>query len=214
MFVYWGPTDGGANAAIWSNTVNMGQLVVGRFATNISSLITNSTYYYRCYASNVFEVAWATNTSSFLTGDTDVDGMADEWEIFYFSNSTTATAISDYDGDGLPDVQEFQNGGNPTLEDSDMDGQSDYDEWVAGTSITNNCQHFEIGQAVVSNLTDFVFSWETVLGRYYSVLSRTNLFDGLWETSVSRRAGTGGGLSYTNADEKDNKFFRLKVENQ
>lgn len=40
--------------------------------------------------------------------DTDTDGIDDQWEHFHFGNLTTATATSDYDGDGYSDKQEYQ----------------------------------------------------------------------------------------------------------
>lgn len=45
--------------------------------------------------------------------DTDQDKIADEWEREYFNNLTTATAISDFDGDGSSDYDEFLYDSNP-----------------------------------------------------------------------------------------------------
>ncbi len=41
--------------------------------------------------------------------DTDLDGIADEWEIENFGNLNTATGRSDYDEDGYTDRQEYLN---------------------------------------------------------------------------------------------------------
>ena len=46
--------------------------------------------------------------------DSDGDGMLDAWEIQYFGN-LSQTAIGDYDGDGVSNLEEFQLGRNPTV---------------------------------------------------------------------------------------------------
>ena len=57
----------------------------------------------------------ASNSLTFVVGDTDVDGdgLADWWEIQYFGN-LNQTASGDPDGDGLTNLQEYQQGRNPT----------------------------------------------------------------------------------------------------
>jgi hypothetical protein len=65
--VYWGPTDGGTDAGSWSNVVNVDVLSVGPFSTNITGLAGGTTYYYRCFASNVLDIAWAPTTTNFST---------------------------------------------------------------------------------------------------------------------------------------------------
>ncbi len=48
--------------------------------------------------------------------DTDSDGINDNWEKQYFSNSlTVANATSDYDKDGYSDLQEYTNRGETDL---------------------------------------------------------------------------------------------------
>ncbi|WP_430462155.1 DUF7151 family protein [Thalassolituus sp. LLYu03] len=42
--------------------------------------------------------------------DTDADGIADEWELRLLGDLTTATATSDYDNDGISDLQAFTTG--------------------------------------------------------------------------------------------------------
>lgn len=41
--------------------------------------------------------------------DTDQDGIADDWEIYYFHTLTAASAISDGDHDGYTDIWEYIN---------------------------------------------------------------------------------------------------------
>lgn len=57
----------------------------------------------------------ASNSLVFVVGDTDVDGdgLADWWEMQYFGN-LNQTASGDPDGDGITNLQEYQQGRNPT----------------------------------------------------------------------------------------------------
>ncbi len=140
VYVYWGASDGGSNRFAWSNSIFMGAISIGSFQTNITGLTSNSTYYYRCYASNALGTAWAPSTITFTTplfDDIDSDGIGDVWETTWFGSITNANAETDYDGDRLRDVLEFQNDGNPMLADSDSDSFSDYIEFLNKSSLTN-----------------------------------------------------------------------------
>lgn len=55
--------------------------------------------------------------------DTDLDGMADGWEISYFGN-LNQTAEGDRDGDGVNNLTEFAQGSNPTVP------TQSHDSWV------------------------------------------------------------------------------------
>ncbi len=52
--------------------------------------------------------------------DSDGDGIADAWELIHFGNLTTATATSDYDGDGMTDLQEYLAGTDPRDPDDNL----------------------------------------------------------------------------------------------
>ena len=56
--------------------------------------------------------------------DADADGMSDAFEIAHSAggSSTTLLPDADEDGDGLLNLEEFQNGSDPNNEDSDSDG--------------------------------------------------------------------------------------------
>ncbi len=67
-----------------------------------------------------------TNPIVFDVIDDDHDGMTDVWEDTYGLNKhSAADAAVDTDSDGLTNLQEFQNGTNPTLADTDSDTVND-----------------------------------------------------------------------------------------
>ena len=57
--------------------------------------------------------------------DSEPDGMWDEWESSYFTDTVTATDDTDFDEDGLLDKSEFLRGTDPRNPDSDGDGVFD-----------------------------------------------------------------------------------------
>lgn len=67
--------------------------------------------------------------------DTDGDGMPDGWEIINGLNPTSAAdAITDLDGDGVNNLNEYLFGSDPNNADSDSDGLQDGTEIGLGTN--------------------------------------------------------------------------------
>ena len=109
---------------------------------SVSYLIVNGT----ALPAGVYNSA---NTSPYLTGigsitvtvtDTDVDGIPDSWTQQYFDHPTgqegdLSRAGDDADIDGLDNLGEYQNGTNPKVADTDIDGLNDGPEVF--THLTN-----------------------------------------------------------------------------
>jgi hypothetical protein len=85
VHIYWGPTDGGTTPGSWAHNVDLGVKAAGTFYTDISSLTTSTTYYYRCYAVNSAGGNWAASTTSFTTSGPTIPPIV--------TNSTGASNI-------------------------------------------------------------------------------------------------------------------------
>lgn len=67
VWVYWGTTDAGTDRDAWSSSAALGTMAVGTFTTNVTGLLSDTTYYFTCYASNSLGADWSVSASSFRT---------------------------------------------------------------------------------------------------------------------------------------------------
>lgn len=96
--------------------------------------------------------------------------------------------------------------------DSDLDGFSDQEELLAGTSLINANDFFKISDVETQSGTNgIVISWDSLSGRLYSIYSHTNLLTAWPIDAIYQIEGTGNKQSYTN-DANKVRFFRLGVE--
>jgi len=59
VHIYWGTSDGGTTPGNWDYDENLGELGIGTFYKDISSLTRGTKYYYRCFAVNSGGSAWS-----------------------------------------------------------------------------------------------------------------------------------------------------------
>ncbi len=93
-------------------------------------------------------------------GDSDGDGMDDDWEMTYFGN-LSHDGTGDTDGDGLTDLQEYQAGTNPTNNTSVL-------RCLTVTAATNGATVY----------------WSAVPGRSYRIEYKNSLSDADWKVLV------------------------------
>lgn len=64
---YQAGSDSGTNKGSWGNTVSIGYSAAGSVGSTLSGLNSNTTYYYRFYASNSIGDAWGSPAQNFTT---------------------------------------------------------------------------------------------------------------------------------------------------
>ena len=68
--LYYGPTDGGTNAASWANVLDLGtQTAPAVYPATLSGLTPNTAYHFRAFAQNSAGSDWADATATFSTPD-------------------------------------------------------------------------------------------------------------------------------------------------
>jgi hypothetical protein len=116
------------------------------------------------------------------TNDYDEDGMIDGWEVTNFCGIVAADGTGDFDGDR----------------------QSDGDEYVAGTSPTNESERFELMLARWQGEV----AWTAVTGRVYEV----EMDSGVGWTSASYCVTGSAPLEvWTNTIETTSVWFRVRA---
>ena len=85
--VYYGTTDGGTTPSGWEEHRELGIKGAGTFYADITGLTDNTTYYYRCYASNSHGDDWADSAANLTTPPTAISAPV-------VTNSSGATNIT------------------------------------------------------------------------------------------------------------------------
>ena len=144
--------------------------------------------------------------------DLDMDNVLDSWELKYFHNLSTTDGTGDFDQDGLSDQEECFIGTDPRLKDTDRDGQPDGQEYIAGTSGTNELDFFSIKEIspATESLDPLVIYWDTVTGKTYHIYAGPSMF-GAWSNAY-QVSGDGQRKNFTNQGTGRMGYFRLTVE--
>ena len=85
--------------------------------------------------------------------DSDGDGIADAWELYYFGNLETADAMSDYSDNGFSDLHAF----------------------LANTDPTNSNSLLRLEHQMIAPGGGFTIQWQSAAERFYRVGRSTNL---------------------------------------
>ncbi len=95
--------------------------------------------------------------------------------------------------------------------DADGDGQTNYQEYLAGTDPKNPQSHLALTSFMPAPGGGFTFTWDSVAGKVYRVERSTGA--GSWSPVGQSLTGTGGPLSFTdnNPGEGSRLFYRVTV---
>jgi len=118
--------DGDVSASLsWTSSLDgvlgTGASVITQLSEGVHTITATATDSLGKTGSSNFTV------TSYGPGDTDGDGLADNWEFSNFG-SLVQTGTGDFDSDGLSNLDEFTLGTTPTNPDTDGDGVTDGDE--------------------------------------------------------------------------------------
>jgi hypothetical protein len=121
--------------------------------------------------------------------DSDGDGTPDEWEVAYRLNPTNA-------GDGSLD--------------SDGDGMSNRDEYLAGTDPNDVKSYLKIEPLILSERTNVVIEFNAVSNKSYTVQFRDGLPGNGWSNQFNVAPEvTNRVLRFTNSAAELRGFYRL-----
>ena len=120
-----------------------------------------------------------------------VDGLDDDWELAYF-NTLSRDGSGDFDGDGQTDRQEF----------------------LAGTDPTNSGAVLRALTVTPLNGGNVTILWSSVAGRNYSVQFKNNVEDSAWTTLVQNIRATGSTTSAVDnsASAATRRFYRVVLQ--
>jgi hypothetical protein len=121
-------------------------------------------------------------------GDSDFDGVPDDWELTYGTDPSEADSNGDLDGDGASNLEEY----------------------VAGTEPNNASSKFQI----YLNLTpDIEVSFTSTTGRLYTV-QHAPTPQGAWQDVAADIAGTGSTITIDAGENTGDRFYRVTVRRQ
>ncbi len=144
-----------------------------------------------------------------LVTDSDADGMSDGWEVAYGLDPIVNDASLDKDGDGLTNLQEYNERTFPNNADTDNDGVSDGAEWIAGTILTDAASRFELECKLQPDGSRYLI-WEGVSGRYYSFQYCDSLTES-WQSYPFEISGSDSFITLLDTCGGGSRFYRVKV---
>jgi hypothetical protein len=157
VFVFWGPTDGGANLGAWAYT---NQFADGTPAGPLSCVITGNIgagYFYRYYATNSLGDSWANPSMTFTAG---VLPVTKTWSATAGSDSNWFTA-SNWTPSGSPST------GDVVLIDSSL-------STITNVVLTNATA--PLGALIISNRYLTCSNWTTAINATNVILRNAGIF--------------------------------------
>lgn len=130
------------------------------------------------------------------------------------TNTFVQLDVSDTDGDGIPAYWETQHFGGPTnanpAADTDGDGHSDYEEYIALTDPDDSLSLFGIDMDYAGAV--YAMSFPSHLSRIYQLSFTTNLVDGVWSNLPPGLAGIDDFMTLYHTNNTPQGFYRVNIE--
>ncbi|YCM46577.1 hypothetical protein V2O64_11160 [Verrucomicrobiaceae bacterium 227] len=198
-------------------TLNHGDTGRVFFQFRSGSLVTSRTYF------SDIEIDFNSNSDNNGSNDgtdpdDDNDGVSDEDELFLYCTNPYS---KDTDGDGYSDLEEINNGTDPTdfasTLDTDGDSYPDKLEILLGSEPNDAASVPDINYTVtpVTEASEMAtVAFNTVTGVIYRVHNRDNLGSRIrdWNKVISPVIGDGTRKSYTVPVDLEREFFSVSYE--
>ncbi|VGO17694.1 hypothetical protein PDESU_06296 [Pontiella desulfatans] len=145
-----------------------------------------------------------------LVYDYDIDGNGDLGIALIVPPALTAqgtpyTWLEDYD---LVVSNEYE---QADLEDTDLDGLLNWQEYRAGTNPTNSASVLEVNSVTEVGIDQYDVAWQSVAGKTYNVVSVNNLQYGSPVTNASNVVGVETETVTTVTVSSDATFFTVEL---
>lgn len=133
-----------------------------------------------------------------------------------FAISAIVASDGDADGDSMPDVYELANSlealdATDATADNDLDGQTNFEEYIAGTSPTNANDYFTASFVYTDGIA-FDLNLSGKSGRSYRLMRKLNLTDITWvEVDSSGPLGSDQAVHLTDSSGFDQAFYIVEV---
>jgi len=163
------------NAPLGDYTISFGDVAFHQTPTNQSGSLLN--------AGDTLNF-----TGNYTFVDANHNGISDAWEKFYFTSvSTNRTSLTDSDGDGM----------------------TDYEEFLAGTDPTNAASKFVFLGASTRINSEVQFQWSAIPGRSYQVLSSSDFIN--WTPVSDWMQATVSPMSFSVTNSAASRSYRVQV---
>jgi hypothetical protein len=176
----------------------------------------------RAYAPLTFGLVGSVTLSNLLGQPTRLvrwgeDGLAfgTTSNQLFLLRSSLVSLVADTDHDGLPDYWEIANGLDPSnpsdaLMDPDDDGQTNLQEFLAGTNPRDKASVLRISSIIREGGTLRLW-FSSVAGKSYTIEQTPSLSERVWSNTISGLVGNGGPLSVTLSNMPSAQFIRLRA---
>jgi hypothetical protein len=156
----------GVDPALWPRGKTAGSVVMNRYQ--------KIRFFARVYNRET------TGASSFYADSAVYTNSITTYDVFRFSVGQTDQPIdtADDDGDGLINAWERSLGSDPGRMDTDGDGLSDGQEFLAGTDLLDASDYLRMVELVARSTGEIAVRWESVPGKIYQVQRAPSAPDG------------------------------------
>ena len=154
--------------------------------------------------------AWGDTIWQLWVNNKDIPGAAP----VLMTNTFVSLDVSDTDGDGIPAYWEEQHFGGPTnanpTADGDLDGLSNYGEYIAMTDPDDGDSAFRITSLYSDGNPGL--SFPAYYARNYTLSFTTNLPDGIWSNLFYEMPGADEDMVLYETNTVPQAFFKVSVE--